>query len=127
MLFDGVCNLCNGVVRFIIARDPQARFRFAPLQAAEALDLSAVPLPVKGDPETIIYLRKGHVYQRSDAALLIAKDLGGIWSSLILFWPVPRILRDSVYRFIARRRYKIFGRKEQCMVPLPEWRQRFLN
>jgi predicted DCC family thiol-disulfide oxidoreductase YuxK len=126
ILFDGVCNLCNGFVRFVITRDPGARFRFAPLSspaAARLLAEAGVTLPV---PESIVLVEDGGVSYRSDAALRVARGLTFPWwlaSGLIV---VPRVIRDRVYDFIAARRYRWFGRRESCMVPTAELRGRFL-
>ncbi len=126
ILFDGVCNLCNGAVRFVIARDPKARFRFAALTSDAAQSLlrqSAVSGPL---PDSIVLVEDDRVYFRSDAALRIARQLTFPWPLLSIFAIVPRFIRDGVYDFIAARRYRWFGRRETCMVPTPELRRRFL-
>jgi predicted DCC family thiol-disulfide oxidoreductase YuxK len=120
VLFDGVCNLCNGVVRFIIARDPSARFRFAPLQWAVA---GAAP----GTADSIVLVVAGKRYTRSTAALRIARGLRFPWPLLYALVLVPRPLRDLVYDWVARHRYGWFGKRETCMVPTPEVRGRFLE
>ena len=127
ILFDGVCNLCNGFVRFVIARDPAARFRFAALTsapAAEVLRRAGVAGPL---PDSIILVQDGRVYVRSDAALRIARGLRFPWPLLYGFLVVPRPIRDRVYDVIAARRYRWFGRRDVCMIPAPELRQRFLD
>jgi len=127
ILFDGVCNLCNGFVQWIIARDPEARFHFGTLQSAAAQELlkgvQAGPL----DMGTVLYVTDGRVLERSTATLTILKDLGGAWSLLYAFIIVPRILRDAVYRWVARNRYKWYGQRPSCMVPTPELRSRFID
>ena len=126
ILFDGVCNLCNGFVQFVIARDPQARFRFAALTSAAAQSLlreSAVAAPI---PDSIVLVEDGRVYFRSDAALRIARGLTFPWPLLGVFTIVPRVIRDWVYDFIAARRYQWFGRRDVCMVPTAELKDRFL-
>lgn len=127
VLFDGVCNLCNGSVQFIIRRDKRARIRFGALQsvAAQALLAHTAVDPTKND--TLVYLRGGQVLTRSTAALTILKDLGGAWSLFYGFIIVPPFLRDPVYRFIANNRYRWFGKRESCMLPTPELRARFLD
>jgi predicted DCC family thiol-disulfide oxidoreductase YuxK len=124
ILFDGVCNLCNGFVQFVIARDPAARFRFAALQSASArrlLDgLSAVP-------DSVVLVDGGRVYTRSSAALRIARGLPFPWSLARALIVVPRPLRDWVYDRVARHRYQWFGRKDVCMMPTPDLRARFLE
>jgi predicted DCC family thiol-disulfide oxidoreductase YuxK len=127
ILFDGVCNLCNGIVQFIIKRDPHARFRFASLQsAAGQLHLKRFGL----DPDvlhSVILIDGDNVYERSDAALLIAKHLGPPWKLLAGFNIFPKFLRDAGYNLVARNRYRIFGKKDQCMIPTPELKARFLD
>lgn len=127
VLFDGVCNLCNGAVNFIIDRDPDARFRFAPLQSeAGAGLLAAHGRAFDGAPETIYLVENGRIYERSTAALRIARRLRGGWALAYAFVAVPRPLRDLAYRFVARHRYRWFGRTEACRRPTPELRARFL-
>ncbi len=129
VLFDGVCNLCNGTVQFILDRDPAGYFRFAALQSeagSKALAAHGRAAPA-GEPESIVLIEGDRVYDRSDAALRIARRLGGAWSLLYAFIVVPRVVRDAVYRFIARNRYRWFGRTEECRVPTPELRARFLS
>ena len=126
VLFDGVCNLCNASVRFIIARDPHGRFRFAPLtsQAATTLLRSA---PVSATlSDSVVLIEEGRVFTRSDAALRIAKHLAFPWPLAYALVVLPRFLRDRVYDLVARHRYRWFGRREACMVPARELRDRFL-
>ncbi|MBB6097698.1 putative DCC family thiol-disulfide oxidoreductase YuxK [Deinobacterium chartae] len=125
ILFDGVCNLCNGAVQFILLRDPQARFRFASLQSETGQRLRAAG-QVPEDTDSFVLLEGGRTYLRSDAALCIARGLGGPWRLLYVLILLPRPLRDAVYCLIARNRYRIFGRREACLLPRPEWRSRFL-
>ena len=126
VLFDGVCNLCNASVRFIIARDPSARFRFAPLQSATARALFAGTGGRSPLPDSFVLLEHGRLYVRSTAALRVARRLRFPWPLLYIFIAVPRPLRDVLYDFIARHRYRWFGSREACMVPTPELRARFL-
>lgn len=129
VLFDGVCNLCNGAVQFIVDRDPAARFHFASLQSQRAAELLRAHgrEPPEGDPESVLLLEDGRVYERSTAALRIARRLSGGWPLFYAFLIVPRFLRDAVYSLIARYRYRWFGKSEQCRVPTPELRARFLS
>jgi len=120
VLFDGVCNLCNGVVRFIIARDPSARFRFAPLQWVD----DGGPA---GTTDSIVLVEAGKRYTKSTAALRIARGLRFPWPLLYALVLVPRPLRDLVYDWVARHRYGWFGKRASCMVPTPEIRSRFLE
>jgi predicted DCC family thiol-disulfide oxidoreductase YuxK len=129
VLFDGVCNLCNRGVNFIIDRDPKGELRFAALQSNAASDLMrsmghAVPSP---EPDTILFVEGGRVYERSTAALRIARHLAGGWRLLGLFALVPRPLRDLVYRWIAAHRYAWFGKASVCRVATPELQARFLG
>jgi predicted DCC family thiol-disulfide oxidoreductase YuxK len=128
VLFDGVCNLCNGTVQFIIRRDPQGRFRFASQQSEAGRELLRKHglLEVGGVAQSIVVLEGERVYLESDAALRILYRLGGAWRLAHALWIVPRPLRDWIYRLVARNRYRLFGRREQCMIPTPELRQRFL-
>jgi len=126
VLFDGVCNLCSGSVRFLIEHDSGATLRFAPLQSDVAGDLlDAVGLH-DYDFDTIVLVEGEEYYTKSDAAVRIARHLDRPWSLLWAFRYVPRLLRDAVYDIVASSRYAVFGRKEQCMVPTPEVRDRFL-
>ena len=128
LLFDGVCNLCSASVRFVIAHDRRERFQFASLQSdagKELMRAHGVATP-EGDPSSMILIDGGRVYQRSDAALGIAKRLGFPWSLALIAYVVPRFVRDALYDFVARHRYRWFGKKDACMVPTPELRARFL-
>ena len=126
VLFDGVCNLCNSSIQFIIKHDRAAKFKFAPLQsplAAQHLaDLKVGNTPIS----SIIYIENDAVYQKSTAALKIAKHLDGAGPLLYAFMIVPKFIRDRVYDFIAKNRYKWFGKTEACWIPTPELRARFL-
>ena len=126
VLFDGICNLCNGFVQFIIKRDPHARFAFGALQSDEAKELLANTIVRPEELKTVVYLRNEKVLVRSTAALTIFKDLGGAWVLLYALVIVPANLRDLVYRWISRNRYRWFGQKDSCMIPTPELRARFL-
>ena len=127
LLFDGVCNLCNGAVTFIIRRDPNARFRFAALQSAAATSLlKSSGVEAGGMPDSMVLVEDGRVYTRSSAALRIAKHLRFPWPLLRIFWIIPRPLRNWMYDFVARRRYRWFGKRDACMLPTPELQARFL-
>jgi predicted DCC family thiol-disulfide oxidoreductase YuxK len=125
VLFDGVCNLCNASVNFIIDRDPRAYFHFAALQSDAAKQLGEHA--TSGDPESIVLIEDQKRYERSTAALRIARKLSGAWPLFYAFIVVPRPLRDLVYRFIAKNRYKWFGRRDACRLPSPELKARFLS
>jgi len=127
ILFDGVCNLCNGAVQFIIKRDRNEKFLFASLQSGFGKD----QLKKSGlDPlslQSILVIEGDSVFQRSDAALKIASRLDGIWSYFVVLILVPKMIRDGVYNFIARNRYSIFGKQDSCMIPTSELKTRFID
>ena len=127
VLFDGVCNLCNGFVTFLIDRDPGEKLVFAALQSeAGRRLLTSAGLP-EDSLQSVVVIEAGKALTRSTAALRILRRLGGIWSLLALpGLAVPRPLRDYVYDWIARKRYGWFGRQELCRIPTPELRRRFL-
>ena len=130
ILFDGVCNLCNGFVQFVIRHDAAGRFRFAALQseAGQALLLAhgVAPAILAADPDSVLLLSGGQLYSHSTAVLRIARGLGGVWQLAALGGVLPRAWRDGIYRFIARHRYRWFGRQERCMLPTPALKARFL-
>ena len=124
VLFDGHCNLCSGTVRFIIPRDRLRRFRFAPLSGPTANRVLHEKAP-GGAPDSILLLENEKLYEGSTAALHIAKRLDGLWPMLYLLMIFPLPLREAVYRFVARNRYRWFGKRETCWMPRPEWEDRF--
>lgn len=127
VLFDGECNLCNGTVQFLLRRDRQDRFRFAALQSAAGRRLLGTVWTVEPLPDSVVLVAAGRVFLRSDAVLQIARRLPRPWSwAFALRW-IPRPVRDLVYRWIARSRYRLFGRRQQCLVPTAALRARFLD
>ena len=126
ILFDGVCNLCNGFVRFVIERDPEGHFRFAALSSVAAERLLGEAGIHQTRPDSIVLVEDGRVHVRSNAVLRIARGLSLPWPLLYGFVVVPRFVRDGVYDFIAARRYRWFGRRDVCMIPTPDLTQRFL-
>ncbi|MCI0482809.1 MAG: thiol-disulfide oxidoreductase DCC family protein [Candidatus Dadabacteria bacterium] len=127
VIFDGVCNYCCGVVNFIIGRDPRGVFRFAPFQSDAAKRiLKRYNYPV-GSLDSFVLIDWGKLYTKSEAGLRVQKLLGGVHKLLYAFIAVPRPLRDAVYDYIARNRYKWYGKKDECMIPDPEMRSRFLE
>jgi len=127
LLFDGVCNLCNGSIQFVIDHDPKGRFRFAPLQS-EAAERLLEDVGFHGyDFDTFVLVDGDDYYTKSEAALRVASGLKFPWSVAGVFRVLPRPLRDAVYDAVASHRYAIFGRKAQCMVPTPEVRERFVE
>jgi len=126
ILFDGVCNLCNSSVLFIIKRDPKAKFKFASLQSEFGKShLEKFGLPVT-ELNSVLLIKDGKLFQKSNAALEIAKHLGGGWPVFYVFKLVPAFFRDGFYSWIARNRYRWFGKKDACMIPTPELKSRFL-
>jgi len=126
ILFDGVCNFCNGSVNFIIERDKAGYFKFAPLQSEIGEKLLKENGVDKAETDSVILIEDGKVYTHSTAALRIARKLEGRWSWFHYLTVVPRFIRDGFYKLFAKYRYKMFGKQEACMLPTPEIRSRFL-
>jgi predicted DCC family thiol-disulfide oxidoreductase YuxK len=127
ILFDGVCNLCNGSVNFVIDRDKNDTFRFAALQSEEGKHVLKEAGIEEAYLDSIVLLKNGKMYKKSAAALHIAKKMSGMWPLMSAFFIFPAFLRDIVYDFIARNRYKWFGRQEVCRIPSPELKAKFLS
>jgi predicted DCC family thiol-disulfide oxidoreductase YuxK len=127
VIFDGVCNFCNGAVHFIINRDPEGTFAFTPMQSELAQELTQrFNVPDVG-MDTLVLIKAGKCYVLSDAALEIANELKGPWRLCYVFKVVPRPIRDAAYKLFARNRYTLFGKKDACMVPSAEVKSRFLG
>jgi predicted DCC family thiol-disulfide oxidoreductase YuxK len=126
ILFDGVCNLCNGAINFVIKRDTGNVFKFATLQEEPGPSLLKEHGINTVDTDSIILLEKGKAYTKSTAALRLARKLSGGWSLLYGFIIIPAFIRNSVYDYIAKNRYKWYGRKDSCMIPTPELKDKFL-
>ncbi|MFW5923957.1 MAG: thiol-disulfide oxidoreductase DCC family protein [archaeon] len=127
VLFDGVCNLCNGVVQFVIPRDPHGRLRFAPLQSEPGQDLLRHHDLATDDFDTIVLVEGDQTFTKSDAVLRIAEVLGWPYSLARVGRLLPATVRDWIYDVVADNRYDWFGRKNQCMVPDEGVRDRFLG
>lgn len=127
LLFDGVCNLCNASVDFVIRHDGKQRFRFASLQSEFGQKVLKEHELDQSDIDSVVYLENGNVHLKSSAALRIFLRLGGLWPLMGVFIIVPPFLRNVVYDLIAKNRYRWFGRKETCRVPTQEERARFLG
>ncbi|MBV8749404.1 MAG: DUF393 domain-containing protein [Candidatus Eremiobacteraeota bacterium] len=127
VLFDGVCNLCNGAVRYIAANDPERRFGFLPLQSPRGRALLGTRADDPRPPDTMVLLQDGHVYERSDAALYIALGLRSPLPLAFAAILIPRAWRDALYDWVARNRYGWFGRQDACPLPPPGLRERFLD
>lgn len=127
VIYDGVCNFCNGAVEFIIKRDPNALFLFAPMQSSFAQALISEYAPSTLGQDTFILIKFDRVYLWSDAALEVAKELKGAWWLFGIFKLVPHRVRDWFYRAFAKRRYVLFGKQLRCAVPSPENRERYIG
>ncbi len=127
ILFDGVCNFCNGAVNFIIRQDKKGVFKFASLQSNKGQELAEKYGLPKTNFDSFILIENGKVYKRSTAGLKLYNKLPWYWKWTQVFWIIPKFLRDAVYDFVAKNRYKWFGKKETCMIPTPEVRSRFLS
>jgi predicted DCC family thiol-disulfide oxidoreductase YuxK len=126
VLFDGVCNFCNGSVNFIIRNDPDKKFKFAALQSDFGL-VQREKFGIGDDVDSVILVEDGTAYMHSTAALRIARALGGIWSLAYVFIIVPDFIRDVAYKLFAENRYRLFGRQDACMLPTPDVRERFIG
>ena len=127
LFFDGVCNLCNGVVQWVLPRDAKGRIRFASLQSEAGRQLMLQHGLPEGDMSSFLLLSEGVLHRKSDAALHLMSELRGGWRLLAAFRIVPRPWRDWVYDFVARNRYRWFGRRDSCMIPQGDLRGRFLE
>lgn len=127
ILFDGVCNLCDASVQFILDRDPTGKFRFASLQSPAGQRLTGLygidPMPL----DTIVLIADGKAFVRSDAVLGIARRLGAPWSWAAALTVIPLALRDAAYRLVSRNRIRWFGQRDECRLPTPDLRSRFLD
>ncbi|MFZ4768251.1 MAG: thiol-disulfide oxidoreductase DCC family protein [Roseimicrobium sp.] len=127
VLFDGVCNLCAWAVQFIIKRDSRGVFKFAALQSEAGQRLLLEHGYASASLDSFVLIEAEGLYVKSEAALRVARHLSGFWplcyGALILPWR----LRDAVYGWIARNRYRWFGKQESCLVPTPEWRARIIE
>ena len=126
ILFDGVCNLCNSSVNFVIDRDTENRFKFAALQSEPGQELLKKNNFPADKADSVLLVQEGKVYQKSRAVLEIALKLGKGWQLLYVFIVIPGFLRNFFYDLIARNRYRLFGRKDTCRIPTPELKAKFL-
>lgn len=127
IFFDGVCNFCNSSVLWIIKRDRKKIFYFASLQSKYAQEILSQFKVNTQEIDSIIYIKRNKVFFKSTAALEIAKDLKNSWSCLYILKIIPQFLRDMVYDLFAKQRYRLFGKKSECMIPDPELKERFLS
>jgi predicted DCC family thiol-disulfide oxidoreductase YuxK len=126
VLFDGVCNLCNGAVNFLIDRDKNNRLHFASLQSDFGQSVLRDFAMEVDDFDTFIFLHKDKLFTRSSGALEVMRILGGFWLFLYIFKIVPPFIRDAVYNLISKNRYKWFGKRESCRMPTPDLKAKFL-
>jgi predicted DCC family thiol-disulfide oxidoreductase YuxK len=127
ILFDGVCNLCSRIVQFVIKNDYKRQFKFASLQSDFGQQVLKDNKLDNVNLQSFLLLDGGRLYSRSAAALRVTKYLGGLWPVLYGFIIVPAFIRDAVYNWIAKSRYKWFGKKESCWLPSPSLSERFIN
>jgi predicted DCC family thiol-disulfide oxidoreductase YuxK len=127
LLFDGVCNLCNGFVQFLIKRDRRKQFLYASLQSEEGKELLEAHQLSVDALNTVVLIENGKAYTHSDVALRVSRQLPGLWPLFYGFVILPKGLRDAIYNWIARNRYRWFGKREACMIPTPELKSRFLS
>jgi predicted DCC family thiol-disulfide oxidoreductase YuxK len=127
ILFDGICNFCNSAVNFSIKRNSKANILFAPMQSAAGKKLlQQYDLPLD-DMQSFIFIENGVVYKQSTAALRVCRHLKGLWPLCYGLIIIPKFIRDGIYNRIAKNRYKWFGIRQQCMIPTPDVKTRFLN
>ena len=126
ILFDGVCNLCNSSVQFIIQHDKKGRYKFSALQSPFGQDQLQKFGISPSALSSVILIRESIAYQKSDAALEIARGFSGFWSALYVFKILPRFFRNWIYDLIAKNRYSLFGKRNECMIPTPELKSRFI-
>lgn len=127
ILFDGVCNVCNGFVAFILPRDHRNQFQFGSLQSPTVVEILRDYPNAPHDLSTVILIEDGELFTGSTAALRIARKLGGLWSLAYPLIILPTFLRDGCYNLIARHRYRLFGKRDACMIPKPEWKAKFVG
>jgi predicted DCC family thiol-disulfide oxidoreductase YuxK len=127
ILFDGVCNFCNNVINFVIKRDKAAEIQYAPLQSAKG-QLFAKQYNFSAEElKTFVFIEDGKMYTKSTAALRVCRYLGTLWPAMMAFMIVPKFIRNAVYDLVAKNRYKWFGKKDTCMIPTPDVRNRFIG
>jgi predicted DCC family thiol-disulfide oxidoreductase YuxK len=126
VLFDGVCNLCSSSVQFIIARNSKKNIKFAALQS-DFGQAQLTKYQLSSEVRTIVLIKGEQIFTRSAAVLEICKELNGLYPLLVFLKIIPRPLCDWIYNFVARRRYRWFGKKDQCWLPTPDLQSRFIS
>ena len=127
VFFDGVCNLCNRGVNFLISKDKKEVLKFASLQSDYAQNIIPKELLNRENLDTIIVYSDGQFYDRSNAVLKLCNILGGGFYVFLIGYLIPRFIRDGLYRFIANNRYRWFGKTAQCRIPTVDLKDRFLE
>ncbi len=127
ILFDGVCNLCNGFVNFLIVRDKKNKFQFGSLQSAKVQSILTEYQHSSNDISTVILIENNTLHSHSTAVLKIVRRLGGAWPLLYVFIIIPKPIRDFLYKLVAKNRYRLFGKKDACMIPTPKLKARFVE
>lgn len=126
VLFDGICNLCNYAVDFIITRDKKNKFKVGALQEIASKNILKDYQINEEYLDSLVFIHKDKVFYKSRAALEIARNIGGIWPLLYIFIIIPAFMRNPIYDWIAKNRYKWFGKKETCRLPTNEEKRKFL-
>jgi len=126
ILFDGVCSFCNAAVNFIIERDTQECFVFAPIQSRLGQSVMS-KYGLLDTPDTFVLIANGSSFVMSDAAIKVVKQLGGLWPAMAIFSIIPKGLRDFFYRLFGRFRYRLFGKLDSCLTPTPDLQLRFVG
>ena len=127
IFFDGICNLCNAFVQFVIKRDKRSQFKFASLQSEAAKRMLPEKFFTDEKLSSVLLLEDGKTFSKSTAALRILRRLAGPWKLMYAFIILPPVIRNWVYDVIAKNRYRWFGKRESCMIPAPELKHRFLD
>lgn len=127
ILFDGICIFCNRMINFVIRQDKQKHLTFGTLQSKAAQNLlQEHGLPHEEALKSFVFINGGKTYMHSTAALKVMQQLPWYWQWTQMFWVVPPFIRDGIYKWVSKNRYQWFGKKEDCMVPTPELRSRFI-
>ena len=127
IIFDGICNLCCGWIQFLIRIDTSMKFRFASIQSKTGQKLLNADYQNNKMTESIIYLKNNHYFRESTAVIEILSDVGGFWKLAAVLKLIPKPIRDNFYQFIAKRRYRYFGKRSTCLLPTTENKKRFLT
>ena len=125
IFYDGVCNLCDGFVQFVIRNDPQGKIKFCALQDEQAVGIRK-EVQIEDNIDTVVGLHNGKIYTHSDVLFLVARQLGGFWLIITPLQYLPKGFRNFIYRWVARHRYNWFGKQETCIIPSSDIQARFL-